>query len=145
MSKLTLIIVPGNIGDSELVVIIILLSEMINDGESFEVIEVMSQSSETREYSLKNFAIKCYPKTHYHILNIFQGYVYIDLKRCKVYNRFFFFVLQWCHWRAFNNFENNCPNLRNTLVRGKCARNHDTKVCSVLLPKFINCVKSITL
>ena len=144
LSKLTIINVPRSIEGSDFAKNACGKDEVINDlisqGELLEVVKSWNQHGSTGESNLKNIAVKCSPKIHNYILNVCQGFIYLNYTRCKVFNRLF--VLQCYHCRGFNHIAKNCPDSNKSAVCGKCAQSHETKACRESQPRCINCLRA---
>ena len=87
----------------------------------------------------KKLAFKCSPRVRNHIIDKSGGYLYLNLLRCKVYDRFY--APQCYHCQRFNHFSRNCPDKDKIATCGKCADNHETKSCSKNIRKCANCIR----
>ena len=75
-----------------------------------------------------------------YIMNRNEGYIFVGLCRCKVYDRYF--VPQCFHCYGFNHFADNCPNKNNPARCSKCSGQHKAGNCRQKFLKCLNCVKA---
>ena len=115
---------------------------MVDDCDSFEVVKSWLAKSESVEFTMKSAAIKCSPKIHHYLLDTCQGFVYLGMMRCKVYDRLY--VVQCHHCGCFNHVSKKRPDKNKRPVCGKCALNHDAKNCRATQPKSAHCVRNKT-
>ena len=65
-------------------------------------------------------------------------YVYINLQRCKVWDRLFVRRCNKC--QDFKHFHKQCKSEKN--ICGKCGEEHDTRQCQSDIKKCINCSRN---
>ena len=144
LPKLTLAGVPRSIDDSRVIQCICdkdeNIFEMVNSGEICEVIKSTEMRGRPGENSLyKSVVLKCSAKVRNYVMNSNGGYIYIELVRCKAYDRFF--VPQCYHCSALNHIAKNCPNKDRPPTCPKCSGDHSVKFCKSQIEKCVNCQK----
>ena len=101
------------------------------------------KSWDTKDHSdnlvARKLAVRCSPRIRNHIIDKCKGYIYINLLRCKVFDRFY--VPQCFHCQRYNHFSNSCPDKNKRPICGKCSGQHDTKNCKQTVRKCANCVR----
>ena len=144
MPKLTIANVPLYINDNEIVSALcekdINIRQMVQNGDVCEVIKSWNVKQRNGESVAKTVAVKCSAKIRNYVMNVKNGYIYINLVRCRVFDRFF--IPQCYHCRSFNHFARDCPNKEKIAVCGKCADNHETRNCWSEILKCVNCLKN---
>ena len=116
------------------------LEELIKDGEELSVIKTWSNEGNNGEVRSKKFAVKCSPKIREYVMNANGGYLYLNMCRSKVYDRFF--VTQCYHCQSYNHIASKCPNKDDPPVCCNCAGRHSTKYCKSNYEKCNNCSKA---
>ena len=141
--KLTVTNIPLHVTDDSFVSEICdkdpLIKSYIDDSDELTVINSWNIKNRSDKIVARKIAIKCSPRIRNYIMKRCDGYVYINLVRCKTYDRFF--VPQCYHCQRYNHFSKDCPNKDNNPVCGKCSRQHDTRNCQSNELKCINCVR----
>ena len=142
--KLTIINVPNDLTGNDLIDEIAkkddFIKNCIDNNEEFSIINSWDMKNKSGKISAKKFAIKCSPLIRNYIINNNNGYVYLNLLRCKVFDRYY--VPQCYHCQRFNHFSRECPDKEKSPVCGKCSGGHVTKNCTVNSSKCINCVRN---
>ena len=113
---------------------------MVQAGEEFSVIKTWSNKGRNDVITSKKFAVRCSPKIREYVMNTNGGYLYLNMCRSKVYDRFF--VTQCYHCQSFNHIASKCPDKDEPAVCGKCAGPHETKGCNSNTEKCNNCSKA---
>ena len=135
--KLTVTNVSTNIADADFIPALREkdpnIDEMLLSGETFEVLRSSNSGN------VKNLVLRCSPKIRNYIVETNAGWVYLNLGRCKVYDRFF--VPQCYQCCSPNHFARSCPDKDKPIVCGKCAGAHKSKECTSNTLKCINCVR----
>ena len=91
----------------------------------------------TKEHS-KTAVFKMAPEIRSEIVNS-GNYVYVGLKRCKAYDRFW--VVQCYHCQGFGHISSSCPKKDASPVCACCACKHETKACTNKdSPRCANCL-----
>ena len=136
LPKLTITNIPKDIEDSDIIPSLcnkdVNINEMIQNGEMCELLRSWDMRRQTAGVvTLKNVALKCSPKIRNYIMNTNDGFVYLNLVRCKTYDRFF--ISQCYHCCGFNHFAKNCPDKYKLSICAKCAGVHSTKTVEKML------------
>ena len=113
------------------------LDEMVKSGEEMSVIKMWSNNGEVRS---KKFVLKCSPTIREYIMNKNGGYVYLNLSRSKVYDRFA--VIQCYHCQSFNHIASKCADKDKSPVCCKCSGPHKIIECNSTHERCNNCAKS---
>ena len=84
------------------------LNRCLEEGDDeFQVIKTLNMKNRAGNSFAKKIAVKCSPRVRNHIIEKSGGYIYLNLLRCKVYDRFY--VPQCYHCQKFNHFSRVCP------------------------------------
>ena len=104
------------------------LADMINNYEVFEIERSWKQKHMPESTAQKNFVIKCSLKVRNFIMNKNNGYVFIQLMRCRVHD---YVDPQMCfHCRRFGaHVAMNCPDKEKSPTCLHCMGSHDGKSC----------------
>ena len=141
LPKLTVTNVPNEYTEDNLISSICerdtYLEEMVKSGEEMSVIKMWSNNGEVRS---KKFAMKCSPTIREYIMNKNGGYVYLNMFRSKVYDRFS--VIQCYHCQSFNHIASKCADKDKSPVCCKCSGPHKIIECNSTHEKCNNCAKS---
>ena len=145
LPKVTITRVPKSLEDSTVITSLCEkdenLRKMISEGEVCELISSWNMKQHFAGMILyKNVAIKCSPRIRNYIMDVNEGYVYLDLVRCKTYDRFF--ITQCYHCCELNHIAKNCPNKNQLPNCAKCSNQHNTKECQSNAEKCVNCKKN---
>ena len=115
------------------------LRDMITNG-TFEIIKCWEIKDDSEEVKCKKIAIKVSPDIRNYIVSRNNGYLYIDLLRCKVFDRLV--VTQCYHCYEYHHIAKNCPKKAKSPTCGRCAANHETKNCRSRSENCSNCMKT---
>ena len=88
----------------------------------------------------KKLAIKVTPNIRNYLILRNQGYVYLNLSRFRVYDRYK--ITQCFHCYEYNHIAKQCPNKNEPAICGRCSKTHETKICTAKTNKCINCLKN---
>ena len=142
--KITILNVPLYLGNDDLITEICdkdeFLKGCIDRDEEFTIINSWDVKDRVGKISSKKVAIKCSPMIRNHIINDNDGFIYLSLVRCRVFDRFY--VPQCYHCQRFNHFSRECPDKRKLSICAKCTGQHDTRNCSENFSKCVNCVRN---
>ena len=144
--KLTVMNVPLDISETDFIAEIrakdSFLTRCLDEGEDeFQVIKSWNMKNRAGNPSSRKMAVKCSPRVRNHIVERSGGYVYLNLLRCKVYDRFY--VPQCYHCQKYNHFSRACPDKEKAPTCAKCAGTHDTKGCNNNnVRKCVNCIRA---
>ena len=114
----------------------------MNKNEQFEIERSWKQKHMPEDIAHRNFVVRCSLKIRNHIMTVSNGYVYIQLMRCRVYD---FVDPQMCfHCRRFTTHRaDNCPEKASPPTCAHCMGSHYTKNCNQKEnKKCCNCVRS---
>ena len=141
--KLTIVNVPLDVANENLIPELCLKDPFIKncvDDNSDELSIINSWDTKNRSGVVvaRKVAIKCSPRLRNYIVNKCNGYVFVDLSRCKVYDRFY--VPQCYHCQKFNHYSGSCPENNRSPTCAKCSKNHHTKNCNETSLRCANCV-----
>ena len=144
LPKLTIFNVPLDTTDESLVSAICSKDVFVDDcvskhKDDFSVINSWDVKNQAGDITNRKVAVKCSPRLRNYIVNKNKGYLYINLSRCKVQDRFY--VPQCYHCQKFYHFSSSCPDKQKNPICGKCSSGHATKNCTVHAPKCINCIR----
>lgn len=135
--KITLCNLPQEIEDDMIIDLVLeknkFLCDKVNDGGKFELLFAKPGARDT-----KNFIFKCSPAVRKEIIDR-GGYLYVDLERYKVYDRYH--IIQCYHCQAFGHIAKNCEEAKkgNLQTCGKCSGHHKTLECVSTFEKCVNC------
>lgn len=115
------------------------LMHLVSNEGGLEVVKIFENKNGVGEVVSKNVIVKCTPEVRKHIMEYNSGYVYLNLSRCRVYDRFF--VTRCYHCLAFNHLARNCPDASKPPSCGKCSEAHKTTDCQSTTVKCANCVR----
>ena len=105
------------------------LKEIIEQGYKCEVV-----FSTKLNNGVRSFVLKVSPNIRNEIIKGNSGYIYLDMSRCRVYDRYH--ALQCFKCQMFGHMSKDC---RNEDVCGKCCGKHPTKGCNSDTLKCISC------
>ena len=88
---------------------------------------------------MKNLLLRCSLKIRNYMVGTNAGWIYLNLGRYKVYDRFF--LPQGYQCCSPNHFARSCSDKDKPIVCGKCAAAHKNKECTSNTLKCINCVR----
>ena len=142
--KLTIVGLPSDFNQVSLIRDVcekdVNIKNMIENGGCFEMIKCFDVKNEKGQIIGKKLAVKVSPSIRNYIINHNKGYLYLNLFRCKVYDRLM--VLQCYHCYEYHHIANNCPNKSKNPTCGRCALGHQTKNCKSLAENCSNCSRS---
>ena len=142
--KLTIVNVPKDLAGNDLIEEICkkdaFIKNCIDRNEEFSIINSWDMKDRSGKISSKKVAVKCSPLIRNYIINDNSGYIYLNLLRCKVFDRFY--VPQCYHCQRYNHFSRECPDKEKSSVCGKCSGSHNTKNCNANSSKCINCIRN---
>ena len=116
-----------------------LLKDVLEKGDSFEIIGSWDIKDNDDNVSSKKVAAKVSPAVRQHFMERNQGYAYINLCRFRVFDRLN--VSQCFHCYGYNHHAKDCPSKTKSPVCGRCSKPHSTKDCKSNHEKCINCLK----
>lgn len=141
--KLTIVGLPTEVTQETLIADICAkdskICDMIEKGSKIEILGCWEINNERGDVSSKKVAVKVSPNIRNYIMEMNKGYLYVNLSRCRVYDRLM--ATQCYHCYGYNHFANNCPNKVKAATCGRCAAPHQTKNCQSQEEKCINCVR----
>ena len=144
--KVTVMNVPLEMNDTDFISEIRAKDSFINGcleerEDEFQVIKSWNMKNRAGDPIAKKIAVKCSPRVRNHIIEKSGGYIYLNLLRCKVYDRFY--VPQCYHCQKFNHFSRVCPDKEKAPTCAKCAGAHETKGCNNdNARKCVNCTRA---
>ena len=143
LPKLTILNVPSHFSDANLLDGLCAkddnFKQMLEGGESIEIIKCWDIKDGSGVISSKKIVVKCSPRVRKYIMETNNGYVYLNLSRCKVFDRYF--VKKCYHCCGFNHIAKDCPEASKPPSCGKCAKPHKTQECNSTMLKCINCIR----
>ena len=107
---------------------------------TFEVLKTWEMKNDSGEIISKKVALKVSPEVRNYIIMKKEGYLFIDLIRCKVYDRLI--VTQCYHCYDYHHIKENCPHKTKKPTCGKCAEAHATVNCRSKSEKCVNCTRA---
>lgn len=117
------------------------LSELCEQGEFLQFENSWRPKHVSDNNAPYTFVLKCSKIIRNYIVEACNGYIYIDLARCKVYD--YVSSLQCYHCYKFNHKSSSCPDRTKSSVCGICANLHETRNCANRNNiKCINCVRA---
>ena len=141
--KLTIVGLPTEVTQDTLIADICVkdsnIKEMIEHGSKIEILGCWEIKNGKGDVSSKKVAVKVSPNIRNYIMIMNKGYLYVNLSRCRVYDRLM--VTQCYHCYGYYHFANHCPNKAKPPTCGRCASPHETKNCQSQEEKCINCTK----
>ena len=114
------------------------LKDLIDEGETFEIVKCFELKDYSDTVVSKKLVVKVSAKIRNYIMSVNEGYLYVGLVRCKVYDRLI--VPQCYHCYEFYHFSQNCPKKSKSPTCGKCSKSHETKNCRSSQERCVNCV-----
>ena len=116
------------------------LKQMLEDGEMLEIVKYIEIKNDSGNLISYKAILKCSKKIRNHIMCKKNGYLYMNLSRCRVVDKFN--VIQCFHCQKFNHVADKCPDKSNPRVCGKCSDRHSSNVrCSSSNVKCVNCMR----
>ena len=103
----------------------VFLNGEINNGATISVIRYWTSKKYSWTPNFKNQLIKCSPRTRKHIVKVNDGYIGVELSRCKSFDHFF--APQCFHCYKFNHFPSKYPDKDIPFTCGKCAERDKTE------------------
>ena len=110
------------------------------EGGTFDIIGCWDIKDRSGEVISKKIALKVSPDIRKYLIENNRGYIYINLARYRVYDRFV--VPQCFHCYGFNHFATHCPKKDEPASCGKCSKSHSTRDCTATVERCINCIKN---
>ena len=145
LPKLTVVGVPAEINENNIIKIICekddTINRLINEGEILDILKCWDIKNTSGEIESKKLVLKCSAVLRKYILDKNEGYIYISLSRCRVYDRLD--VPMCYHCQGYYHFSMKCPKKNQNPVCGICANSHMTKNCNSSSEKCANCIRLI--
>ena len=144
--KLTVVGLPSNFDASSFKEVLSskdeILKRKLENDNSVEILGCWEMKNENGVVVSKKLALRVSPEVRHHIINLNEGYVYLNLARYRTYDRLL--VTQCFHCYGYNHIAKNCPEKFNPPICGRCSLQHDTKTCTSISEKCANCAKHST-
>ena len=115
------------------------LKSMMDSGEEFKVLRFTDMNGKAGTASYHKALIKCSKKIRNYIVLKNGGYLYLNLSRCRVVDKFN--VIQCFHCYKFNHIADKCADKDKPPVCGRCAEAHESRNCNTSNVKCVNCCR----
>ena len=116
------------------------LKKKLEKNESFiEVLRCWDIKNDSGTVISKKLALRVSPDVRHQIINLNQGYIYMNLARYRTYDRLM--VTQCFHCYGFNHIAKSCSEKSKVVTCGRCSAKHDTKNCRSPTEKCVNCAR----
>ena len=143
--KLIVTGVPDDIGEDNTVISSACaknsyIAQCVEKGDTFEIERSWKPKHSAQASAVKNYIFKCSVNIRDYLINSRDGYIYLDLSRCKVQD--YVNPIQCFHCYRYHHIAINCPDKNKPPICSACSGFHLTKDCrNENQKKCINCFR----